>query len=132
MKLIIALLLVASLAHAEEKKVDVVATSVPDAAQNALLKAGHVADKATTEMKSIQVEWLTFVSQANERSKDIQDRVAKAAKAAENAEKAYQAEVDKAASAIGLDPKKYSFDREKLTFAPLASPAPGIPSPEKK
>lgn len=128
--LIVALLLVVTLATAEDKKDD--SKVVPETAQNSLLRAQHAKDKADTETKTLQVEWLTFVSQANDRSKDLQDKLGKAAKASEEAEKVYQEEVTKAATSIGLDPKKYTFDREKLTFVPLASPAQVTPSPEKK
>lgn len=95
--------------------------TLADAEQVKILKAQKAVSAAQAEMSNLAQQWQNLQGQA----KTIQDKIAAT-------QKALLDEVKSAANGIGLDPEKYDFNYNDLTFSPKVGPAPATPSPAKK
>ncbi len=91
--------------------------------------------KAKLALKDAEAELQGLVSQFNALNQQMADLRAKAPDAQKkiaDAQKAIDALKDELAKGLGLDPKQYSLDTDKLVLSPLTPPAATTPSPDKK
>jgi uncharacterized protein YdcH (DUF465 family) len=91
--------------------------------------------KAKLALKDAEAELQGLVAQFNALNQQMADLRAKAPAAQTkiaDAQKAFDALKDELAKGLGLDPKQYTLDADKLVLSPLPPPATTTPSPDKK
>lgn len=93
-----------------------------------ILKAKLAVKDAEAELAGLASQWTTLQNQL----KDIQVKAGPAQQRVTESQKALTDAINVTAKELGLDPAKYDFDQEKMTFSPKAEPAGPTPSPAKK